>query len=182
MSRYKQHRKKWNDCQRCDLCKQRQHVVLARGSIPCQILLIGEAPGPSEDVFGQPFIGPAGKLLDDMLEQTWENKFRYCLTNLVACIPKGDDGDKFVEPPKEAIERCAPRLREFFAICRPKLLVYVGKLAAKYAPISIWQGDVRTVEACEIVHPAAILRADVTQRGLMYQKVLVTLTDAVSDL
>jgi uracil-DNA glycosylase len=58
----------WKDCTRCPLHTVRSNVVLARGSIPCDILFVGEAPGRSEDALGKPFVGPAGILLDEMIE------------------------------------------------------------------------------------------------------------------
>jgi len=118
--KYKQHREKWNDCEKCELCNQRGSVVLARGKIPCDLLFIGEAPGQSEDVLGVPFVGPAGKLLDSIIDQATltgraeyspgsgkpvpnENFPRIAFTNLVSCIPKGEDGNKIQEPEKQHI-------------------------------------------------------------------------------
>lgn len=153
----------------------------------------------SEDVLGKPFVGPAGKLLDEIIAAAldkagaevdsggftpWGSPInvwspadvRIAFTNLVACIPLGGDGAKTAEPTKESIEACRERLEEFITLAMPKLVVCVGKLAEKHLPI-YWEGP-----KVEITHPAAILRADVSQKGLLIQKCIVTLADAVSDL
>lgn len=189
-SQFQLHRQKWADCQLCPLCETRTHVVLARGSVPCDVLFIGEAPGLSEDVLGSPFVGPAGKLLDEIIRVSigdfiWpgvtdENDndvpITWGFTNLVACIPRGDDGAKFTEPPEESIKACRQRLDEFIAISQPKLIVRVGTLSQK------WLTQSAADHTCNIVHPAAILRADVTQRGLMRQRAAVALRDAVAEM
>lgn len=69
MTPWQSHVARWKDCRRCCLCDGRKTVVLARGKIPCDVLFIGEAPGDSENVLGQPFIGPAGKLLDEIIRE-----------------------------------------------------------------------------------------------------------------
>jgi len=146
--------------------------------MPCEILLVGEAPGSSENMLGKPFCGPAGKLLDHIMLQAWGEHYRdYALTNLVACIPllKDESGrkSKLSDPPKEAIEACAPRLDEFLEIARPDAIVAVGKLSKKHLGSRAVAG---------IVHPAAILRADVSQRGLAIQQSIVILRDVQEGL
>ena len=178
MTPYQAHRKKWINCTRCPLHSGRSRVVLARGKVPCDVLFLGEAPGLSEDVIGQPFVGPAGHLLDKIIEQAIDGRLDYCLTNLVACLPRGDDGDKTKEPPEDAIEACAPRLIEFVELCRPKLIVLVGKLARKHIP---WELVEKRLWV-EIVHPAAILRMDVSQRGLAVQRCIVTVERTVEEM
>lgn len=186
MSRYTDHIKKWEHCTECGLCNNRKKVVMRiqrGGTIPAPILFVGEAPGPSENLLGLPFIGPAGKLLDEIIERAWHGAYKFAMTNLVACIPKGNDGDKFTEPPKEAIMACAPRLQELVALCRPKLVICVGKLSEKWARKTIEGMRTTTIVSwCTITHPAAILRAEVVNRGLMVQRCIVTLEDAVTVL
>lgn len=173
--------------------------MLARGDIPCDILFIGEAPGPSEDVIGVPFVGPAGKLLDQIIVQGVGNpSWRIAFTNLVCCIPLNEAKNKFNEPPKYAIDSCEDRLVEFVQLCKPKLIVLVGKLAKKHVPGQAMFGDGpeneykqkpctwleadEYLEFCEITHPAAILRADQTQQGLLVQRCIVALNEAVGRL
>lgn len=172
---FQKHRAEWINCTKCHLHKTRTKVVLLRGSIPCEILFVGEAPGASEDVIGQPFIGPAGKLLDRIIKDALKDQWSYALTNLVGCIPIGEEGSKTAEPPKEAIMTCRPRLVDIIEICQPQLVVSVGTLAKKHLP----GGDFATVS---IIHPAAILRMDLSQKGLAIQRCIVELEMAASAL
>lgn len=185
---YRGHREKWNSCTSCSLCETRRNVVLARGKLPCDVLFIGEAPGASEDTIGQPFIGPAGKLLDSMIASaigaTGQYEVRVAFTNLIACIPI-DDGSKVGEPPKEAVLACRPRLEEFLAIAKPSSIVRVGEHARKRLneqekePNSNLRG---ITDIYSIRHPAAILRADISQRSLLVQQVVAQLTDVFERL
>lgn len=174
MTPYQHHKQKWKDCKRCELHKRRSKVVLVRGTIPCDVLFVGEAPGVSEDVIGKPFVGPAGKLLDGIIEESQRQScnFSFAITNLVACIPKDESNKKAVEPPNNCIRQCKPRLEECIKIFKPKLIIAVGKLSKK------WLTDYETIA---IVHPAAILRMDVSQKGLAYQRSYLTIADAVEE-
>lgn len=166
MSKWLEHLEKWRECDLCPLSEGRFNIVLARGELPCDVMFIGEAPGASEDVLGRPFVGPAGKLLDDIIrEASGGSPPRYCMTNLVACIPLGEDGSKTKEPPKVAIDACRDRLNEFIEIAEPQEIVYVGKMAYKH-------GD---YEGVEITHPAAILRADESQKNLLIKRCEIVL-------
>lgn len=190
MTRYELHKRKWTDCIRCDLCKGRTTVVLKRGPLPCDVLFVGEAPGASEDVLGEPFVGPAGHLLDEIIQRAFDSfgasesgrvGYKWAFTNLVGCIPLGEDGDKTAEPPKEAIKACSPRLVELALMAKPKLFVWVGKLAGKYGP-QIVLPSFKKIKHVEIIHPAAILRADPSQQPLLAQRAIITLRDAIEEL
>jgi uracil-DNA glycosylase family 4 len=175
-----QHTKKWASCRACPLCENRKNVVLWRGTAPADIAFIGEAPGDSEDVFGYPFVGPAGMLLDQICSRALDGKYKLAFANLVACIPKGDDGLKYGEPEPSAIRACESRLIEFIKICKPQLIVRVGSLATKhFVHLNVFT-PVPTV--CDIVHPAAILRANIASRGFAIQKVIVILRQAAEGL
>ena len=179
MSPFRDHVTKWQDCTGCALAERRNRVVLARGKLPCDALFVGEAPGNSENIHGQPFIGPAGKLLDQMIAQAQElaeTDLRIAFTNTVACIPIGAEGSKEGEPPKWAIKACQDRLSEMLDIAKPKLVVLVGKLAEKYTPTS----DQWRTRA--ITHPAAILRADQAIQGITIQRIVVALKTAFGEL
>lgn len=178
MTPYQRHCKKWKKCVRCTLCNSRNKVVLARGKIPAKILFIGEAPGTSEDVLGRPFVGPAGKLLDKIIKQTIDKQYDYAITNLVACIPLDSEGSKTAEPPKEAIIACRSRLQEFVVLTKPQLVVAVGGLAKKHCFFSLPDSP----KVISIIHPAAILRMDISQKGLAVKRSIVTLEDAVNEL
>jgi uracil-DNA glycosylase family 4 len=172
-SPYQNHQRKWKQCQKCELCRTRQNVVLARGKVPATVLLVGEAPGASEDLIGKPFVGPAGRLLDQLIEQSLGD-LSYCVTNLVGCIPIGEEGSKVAEPDKKRILACRPRLQEIIELVKPKLLVRIGKLSQTYCPA--------IEHTVNITHPAAILRMDVSQQGLALQRCLVILQDAVASI
>lgn len=142
--------------------------------------MVGEAPGPSENVIGRPFVGPAGHLLDQIVSRAAGGpSLKMAFTNLVGCIPLDENSDKFLEPPPESIAKCAPKLRELVTMADPKLIVWVGKLAGKHGPKSLGRTERKSVE---IMHPAAILRANVAGQGLMIQKCVVILSDALEGL
>ncbi len=177
---YQHHKIKWSNCQKCVLHKTRRRVVLARGKLPAPVMFIGEAPGASEDVIGKPFVGPAGKLLDTIIDRGIDGQCDYVMTNLVACVPKGDDGNKTGEPSKRCVLACLPRLKEFIRICKPRAIVSVGRLAGNFIPDYF-----RRKRACvftEMTHPAAILRMDVSRKGLAIKRCVVILEDIVENL
>jgi uracil-DNA glycosylase family 4 len=195
MTPYQQHKADWSECRKCKLCEGRTKVCLVRGSLPAQVLFLGEAPGPSEDVIGKPFFGPAGDLLQEMIDEAVGTRVTYAFTNLIACIPMDDDNSKFTEPPKYAVEACRPRLIEIIKIVKPRLIFLVGKAAEKYAPSQSEYG-VGDMSVCDwllprdnglvhyekLVHPAFILRADVSQRGLAIQRCVATIFAATRDI
>lgn len=179
MTPWIKHQAKWRDCRLCDLCEGRRSVVLARGRVPCDVLFVGEAPGVSEDVIGQPFVGPAGKLLDQIIYQAFAGReeLTCAWTNLVACFPKEEKSAGINEPPESAIKACAPRLREFIGLCRPRLIVCVGQLATNWVRKTQWECN----NLCDIIHPAAILRMNLAQRGLAIQRCVMVLANALED-
>lgn len=179
--RFLKHVKDWKDCRKCGLCDQRSRIVLARGKLPCDVLLVGEAPGDSEDVLGLPFVGPAGKLLDEMVRRAFpiEPAVRLAFTNLVACYPREAKATGNHEPTKAEIKACQPRLIEFVAIARPKLVVTVGNLATTYFPIGCCESAKGYVS---VTHPAAILRANQAQQSLMIKRVQLTLANAYEEV
>ena len=192
---FQQHVLKWKDCRRCHLCEKRQRVVFARGDVPCQVLFIGEAPGESEDCLGQPFVGPAGHRMQYIVDQALLGEWTYCLTNIVCCIPRGGDGKKSGAPDWESIEACAPRLRQFVKICDPVMIVCVGGLARDaldsklrggikfHKPLSYTAPHPEGAIACfDIIHPSFIQRALVAQRGLMTQRCIVKIQQALDEL
>lgn len=171
MTPYQRHKAKWSKCRRCELCDQRRRVVLCRGKLPAPILFVGEAPGASEDAIGKPFCGPAGHLLLRIIERALDGQHDYCLTNLVACYPREQKKAGINEPSKGCIEACKPRLAEVVDLCKPKLILAVGKLAAKH-----WEHD------AAIIHPAAILRMEGFQQELAIKRAITTIEDAAAEL
>jgi uracil-DNA glycosylase family 4 len=173
--------------------------VFARGSLPCDVLLVGEAPGESENNLTTPFIGTAGKLLDQILGQAaWvletipdpaarggSRPWTWAMTNVVACIPRTDDGG-YDDPTDEQIRACQPRLVVMIALASPRILVRVGKTAQD------WIDDARDayrhalkptgLRLLAIDHPARVLRMNHSQQGLAVQRCVVTLVTAIRDV
>ena len=169
---------KWKDCTRCPLAQQRDNIVLARGQIPCDVLFVGEAPGASEDVLGLPFQGPAGKLLDQIIERALPIGTTYAMTNLVACFPREakERGDN--EPEVSEIKACRPRLEEFIRLAQPKLIMRVGVLAQDHCQHDVW-GKIQGAQVEDIVHPAAILRMPLVQKRMATDKVIVVIRTTI---
>lgn len=184
MSAWTDHVDRWKDCQLCPLGKQRDRICLGRGVVPCDVVFLGEAPGPSEDATGQVFYGPAGDLLDKIIERAFEpwqvpgtvgqgyNSIRYSLNNLVACFPREAKGRGDNEPDSSEIRACEPRLIEFINLARPRLIVCVGSLA------SSWVDHNDVVKCVDIRHPAFILRMPLSQRQMEIQRATVVIARA----
>lgn len=186
-TRFALHVEQWKDCQRCHLAETRDRVVISRGKVPCDVLMIGEAPGASENVLGKPFVGPAGQLLDEIIRRATrglEWGVRFAFTNLVCCIPLDDEGEKTAEPEDDCVLSCQPRLKEFIEIAKPRLIVCVGKLAEDWTDPG-YKHAVKFsshIKRIGIRHPASILRANVAHKGLMIQTTVVDLKNALEDL
>jgi DNA polymerase len=192
MSAWTEHVAKWEGCTRCALARQRGLICLARGDVPCDVLFIGEAPGASENALGVPFVGPAGQLLDRVIEQALGG-FSLCkagharangyggrsittaYTNLVACFPEEAKGRGDNEPEVEEVLACRKRLDEFVALARPKLVVFVGNMVEQWTNVPDGAASVK------IVHPASVLRQPLVQKNLAVQRAVVTLRNAVVD-
>lgn len=183
-----QHVAKWRDCTNCNLCQSRSKVVFTRGTIPCEVLFVGEAPGFSEDVLGQPFVGPAGALLNKIITRALAPDGMLtrsvAFTNLICCIPKDENAQKVTEPDHDNIMACQERLEEFVNICRPKLLVQVGKQAKDYFDQSYKHAlkVPKCVSMTHIVHPAYILRSNFANREIHTQRCVVTIASAAEVL
>lgn len=180
MSLFSKHLSQWRNCTRCRLAGCRKQTALYRGSIPCDVLYFGEAPGISEDALGIPFCGPAGKLLDEQIKKAELEagvECRKLWTNIVGCIPKLPDSNrKAEEPTKEEIEACSPRVEEIIGIAKPKVIVAVGLLAQKQAKAEDWCKYAKIVL---VSHPAFILRiTNPSQKKHEYDRVIIQLATA----
>ena len=180
MSAWTDHVARWKDCTACALCNQRSNIVLARGKVPCDLLFVGEAPGQSEDALGQPFVGPAGQLLDQIIANAVPPDIRFALTNLVACFPAEAKARGDNEPELSEIQACRPRLRDFIGLAKPRLIVCVGTLASDYIHHDAG-GQVMGAEVVTITHPASILRMPLAQKQMAVQRSIVTVRNAVQD-
>lgn len=180
------HQHNWKNCQRCPLHTVRKSVVLIRGTVPCKVLFIGETPGESEDVLGVPFMGPAGKLLNQIIESACNKAGRpwfvtqMAFTHLIGCIPKNEDTRrKGTEPLPSEVEACQSRILDLIKISKPKIIVAVGTLSDKYGKKQEWE-KYATIEV--IHHPSYLMRLDQTRYGLETQRTVVKLTQAFEEL
>ena len=182
-----EHVKEWSNCQRCPLAQQRSQVCLARSEwpdgaqapnlrLPCDVLFVGEAPGMSEDALGFPFVGPAGKLLDDIVANALPQGVYVAMTNLVVCYPRlaKERGDN--EPERGEVLECRPRLVEFVNLAQPRLIVRVGRMAVQYLNFDY------KVPYADIDHPAHIIRMPLAQRQMAAQRCIVHLRNAWDDV
>lgn len=182
---YPRHVAKWQNCTRCELHQSRRTVVIGRGELPAETLWVGEAPGDTEDLTGQPFSGPAGDILNEIIDKAFaiRPQTTYAITNVVACIPRdAGTGLKDGQPSEESIVACTPRLIEFARMASPRLLVRVGKLAETWVDssymggIDLGLGELPTVD---ILHPAFIARKPWDSRTLLIQQQAVRIAKAV---
>lgn len=183
MSKWSDHVAEWGSCTECRLHSCRKKIVLGKGKLPCEILFIGEAPGISEDVLGLPFVGPAGKLLDQQISLALnlaEYLPRMFWTNLVGCIPKEEDSNrKAGEPTKDEIKTCWPRVQQLIDLAKPKVIITVGDLATKQVDKA---GCKEHTKVTSIRHPAFILRANPVQQNYENQQVIVRLSTVFRNL
>ena len=113
-------------CSLCPLAETRHKLVFGVGSEGAEVLFVGEGPGEQEDLQGEPFVGPAGKLLDDMLALIGLDRSRVYIANIVKCRPPRNR-----DPRPEEQQACAPWLDRQIALLQPKLIVCLGRIAAQ---------------------------------------------------
>jgi len=150
-------------CERCRLCEKRTNTVFGVGDRNADWMLIGEAPGENEDRLGEPFVGQAGKLLDNMLRSlTLARDTNVYIANVIKCRPPGNRN-----PEPDEVARCEPYLQRQVALVKPKLIVALGRFAAQSllktdASISSLRGRVHAYEGVPVIvtyHPAYLLRS-----------------------
>ena len=153
-------------CRGCALAETRTHVVFGDGARNAEILFIGEGLGQHEDEQGIPFVGRGGKLLDDMLEMIHLDRAKVYIANIVKCRPPKNRDPLNIEQ-----EACIGFLRRQAALLRPRIIVCLGRIAAKAIikedfKITVEHGqwfERNGVQMTAIYHPAALLR-DVGKR------------------
>ena len=167
------------DCTRCKLHKQgRKQIVFGVGNPHADLMFVGEGPGADEDAQGEPFVGRAGQLLNNMIKAMGIRREDVYIANIVKCRPPGNR-----TPERDECETCSPFLMRQIAVIRPKVVVALGAVAAKNLlainapmselrgrfydfmpsgarPDSSWQGAKLAVT----YHPAFLLR-DPRQKG-----------------
>ena len=161
-------------CTRCGLCQTRSNVVFGVGPKNADVMFIGEGPGEQEDLKGEPFVGAAGKLLDDMLSIIDLGRHNCYIANIVKCRPPGNR-----DPKDEEQDACIGYLRNQVALIQPKIIVCLGRVAAK----RLIDPDFRITREhgtwiCRngiwmtaIYHPSALLR-DLSKRPETFEDLL----------
>ncbi len=154
-------RKSCGDCMKCELGKTRTNLVFGVGNERAKLMFVGEGPGEQEDLQGVPFVGRAGKLLDDMLAMFDLSRDDVYIANIVKCRPP-----KNRDPLPDEQDACFPWLEQQIALVRPRLIVCLGRIAAMRLidpRYRITQQHGQWVqrggmEITAIYHPAALLR------------------------
>ena len=158
---WEQLEKECRQCRRCGLCETRHNVVFGVGPRDAEVLFIGEGPGEQEDLKGEPFVGRAGKLLDDMLELIDLDRSKIYIANMVKCRPPNNRDPLNVEQ-----EACSVWLEQQISLLRPRILVCLGRIAAmtyirpdfkitkEHGQWTVKDG----IMTMALFHPAALLR------------------------
>jgi uracil-DNA glycosylase family 4 len=150
------------DCTRCRLHKQgRKQIVFGVGNPRAELMFIGEAPGADEDEKGEPFVGRAGQLLNNMIKAMGLSREDIYIANIIKCRPPGNR-----TPERDECETCSPFLMRQIEVIAPKAIVALGAVAAKTllavnAPMSELRGrwyDFRGTKLAVTYHPAFLLR------------------------
>lgn len=153
-------------CQACGLCNSRKNTVFGVGDVQAQWMVIGEAPGENEDLQGQPFVGQAGKLLDNMLraiglDRQATGRAGVYIANTLKCRPPGNRN-----PEPQELATCAPYLERQVQLVKPKIILAMGRFAVQSLlqttePIGKLRGRVHQYQGVPVVvtyHPAYLLR------------------------
>jgi DNA polymerase len=160
-------------CVRCPLHQGRTKVVFGSGNANSDLMFVGEAPGMHEDLQGLPFVGRAGKLLDQLLEEVGFQRSDVFITNVLLCRPPGNR-----DPQPDEIETCKPYLHRKIELIEPKVICTLGNFATKLLTRSqrgitsvhgrpqVQELGGRTVRVFPIYHPAAALRSTRTLEEL----------------
>lgn len=149
------------NCRACGLCETRTNVVFGVGDPNAEVLFVGEAPGEREDALGEPFVGRAGQLLDDMLAMIGLDRSRIYITNSIKCRPPQNR-----DPLNTEKDACAPFLQRQLQLMQPKIIVCLGRVSAMEMikpDFKITQEHGQFFEKngrlmTAIYHPAALLR------------------------
>jgi DNA polymerase len=149
-------------CQACGLCASRRNTVPGVGPQRADWMVVGEAPGEQEDLRGEPFVGPAGQLLDAMLRAIGLDRGRNVyIANVLKCRPPGNRN-----PEPQEMAQCEPYLQRQIALVQPKVILAMGRFALQALlrttePVGRLRGRVHAYEGVPVVvtyHPAYLLR------------------------
>jgi uracil-DNA glycosylase family 4 len=150
-------------CTKCGLSKTRHSVVFSRGRAGNRVMFVGEAPGANEDAQGLPFVGRAGKLLDQIIDAIGFDRDEIYVANILKCRPPGNR-----DPKPEEIATCTPYLETQIELIQPKIICALGRFAAGFltgnpgAPMGRLRGKIHyyrdRIMVLPTYHPAALLR------------------------
>lgn len=153
-------------CQRCRLCETRKQTVFGVGPRSARVMIVGEAPGQEEDLRGEPFVGQAGRLLDNMLAAVDLTRAQQVyIANVLKCRPPGNRN-----PEPAEVQACEPYLKRQLELLAPDLIIVMGRFAAQTlvgsdASIASLRGKRhdyalgnRTIPMIVTYHPAYLLR------------------------
>ena len=154
-------------CTRCPLHESRTQTVFGVGNPDADWMIIGEAPGAEEDRRGEPFVGRAGKLLDEMLLAVGQSRQSVFIANYLTCRPPNNR-----DPSQEEAASCRPYLERQIELVQPRIVLAVGRIAAQQllqtdAPVGRLRGKVHQLGAIPLVvtyHPAYLLRSPSQKR------------------
>ncbi|MEX0681851.1 MAG: uracil-DNA glycosylase [Dehalococcoidia bacterium] len=148
-------------CESCGLCKTRTHAVPGEGPSNAEIMFVGEGPGFHEDQQGRPFVGPAGRFLEELLGSIGLSRSDVYIANVVKCRPPGNR-----DPLPNEIDSCRPYLLRQIELIDPKLIVTLGRFSLSFffpqSSISKMHGHLQQLNDrhyFHLYHPAAALHA-----------------------
>jgi len=155
------------DCMRCRLHTSRRHIVYGEGDASARVVIVGEGPGAEEDLHGRPFVGAAGRLLEEIIAAVGWRRHEVYICNVIKCRPPRNR-----EPQEDEIATCGPFLRRQIRAIRPRAILALGNVAARFllsseTPISGLRGRVHECEGMPLVatyHPAYLLRNPLQKR------------------
>jgi uracil-DNA glycosylase len=142
------------------------NIVISRGNSQAKLLIIGEAPGTQENIQGKPFVGPAGQLLDKILQAAnFDPEKDVYITNSVFRMPPGDDGKAFRKPTDQEVEYYRPYVFEIMRLIDPLVILLTGNVACqsvlKKSGITTLRGKWTQLDGhwlMPIFHPSYLLR------------------------
>jgi uracil-DNA glycosylase family 4 len=155
-------REEMGDCQRCKLGRGRTNLVFGEGSPQARLMFVGEGPGAEEDLQGRPFVGPAGQLLNNLLNKLGLRREDVYIANVVKSRPPGNR-----DPEPDEVAACLPFLIKQIESIRPAVIVTLGAVATNHllktnAPITKLRGNWQKFQNIKVMptfHPSYLLRS-----------------------
>lgn len=154
-------------CEKCGLSATRKNTVFGEGNVRARIMFIGEGPGRDEDELARPFVGRAGQLLDKMLASIGLTRNDVYIANILKCRPPGNR-----DPEPHEAAACIGYLRAQTALIKPRIIVCLGRVSAKYIlgedirimrDRGVWH-EVKGFSIMPMYHPAALLRNELLKK------------------